>query len=140
MILLESELQGLSELYSRLSAELSPVTEGDSTAAVEATLRNKELFERIERMNTRLVQLVQEWKAISPSLDPDSRQRARSLARRALEEAIRLSRLCEERLAMIESYREKIGLQLGEINRGFNFLSSIKPLKGNFPKFIDSQG
>ncbi len=141
---LDSELKCLTELYSRLCAELSRAGESgnaaDPSAAVEVTIRNGDLFADIEHMNSRLIELAREWEATHQNLTLSEKEQTRRLAGEALREALHLARLGEERLASIEDYRVRLRLQLGEINRGLKFLNIIKPLKANFPKFIDSQG
>lgn len=131
----ESELQCLSELYDRLDVEFA-----SPGAAVDSILRNRELFSQIQLMNSRLLMLAEEWRSQSPGLEAGERERTQKLAQKLLQKALRLAHLGAGRAAEIESHRAKLGKELGEIAKGNKFLESVKPLKTNYPKFIDSRG
>ncbi len=143
MKMFDSELQYFSELYSRLSSEFASLSKsgqaGDSSATVACILRNEDLFARLEQMNSRLLQLATEWEQLSPQLDSASRRQTQQLAGKVREQALSLASLCEERILEIETLRGKLGWELGNIKKGARYLESVKPLKTNYPKFIDSR-
>jgi archaellum component FlaC len=144
MKLFDSELQYLSELYSRLSAEFASLKQGSKpgkpSATVDFVLRNQELFARLEQMNARLHQLVKEWERFSPHLNPSSKKQAQQLIAKVREQALELTRLNQQRLTELEAFRAALVWELEELNRGNKYLDSVKPLKANYPKFIDSRG
>jgi len=144
MKLFDSELQYLSELYARLSAELENLGRSDKAGvpsiAVDSILRNRDLFSRIEQMNSRLLALAREWEKFGPHLDPETRKQTRQLADKVRNQALSLARAGEQRITEIETIRAKLEWELKEIAKGAQFLESVKPVKTNYPKFIDSQG
>jgi len=140
----DSELQNLSDLYSRLSAELAGAGADNkpagATAAVQRILRNQDLFARLGQMNSRLDELAAEWEKLSSRLDPAARKKTVQLACKVLEQAENLRALTETRSQEVEALRAKLGWELAKLNNGAKYLQSVKPLKANFPKFIDSCG
>ncbi len=140
----DSELQNLSALYSHLSQELSGQAKDNKPASPSAIahriLRNKDLFDRLERMNSRLAELAAEWEKLNPHLDDAARRKTRHLAAKVREQAVNLRALSESRSKEIESLRSRLESELAAISRGTKYLESVKPLKNNFPKFIDSCG
>jgi flagellar biosynthesis/type III secretory pathway chaperone len=144
MKLFDSELQYLSELYSRLGAEFASLKKGSSpgkpSTIVDFALRNKELFARLEQVNARLHQLVKEWERFSPHLDPSAKKQAQQLISGVRKQALELSRLNQQRLAELEAFRAGLVGELEKLQRGNRYLDSVKPLKANFPKFLDSRG
>jgi hypothetical protein len=139
----DSELQCLSELYSRLSTEFASLSScgkpGDASATAGCILRNEDLFARLEQMNSRLLELAAKWEQLSPQLDPASRRQTQQLAGKVREQAVRLASLGEERIVELETLRGRLGWELGNIKMGARYLESVKPLKTNYPKFIDSR-
>ncbi len=144
MNIFDSELQTLSELYSSLSAELSGLARDNRPESPSATtrciLRNQALFARLERMNSRLDELAAEWEKLSPKLDVAARKKTRQLAARVREQAVNLWALSEARSQEIEALRSRLESALAGIKDGTKYLESVKPLRNNFPKFIDSHG
>jgi hypothetical protein len=144
MKLFDSELQYLLELYTRLDAELTTLDESvksnGPSAAVESVLRNRDLFSRIEQMNSRLLQLAKEWEKFGPHLDPETRRRTLQLAEKARKQAMSLARAGERKMKEISTIRADLESKLKQISSGTRFLESIKPVKSNYPKFVDSQG
>jgi len=141
MKLFTSELQYLSELYSRLHRELeSPLKAGETTALTEAILRNRELFTRIDQMNGRLFQLAREWDNFRGDLAPATSSAVKALAESVKKQAAELSALMEQRNRQLTDGCRKLENTLGEIRRGARYLASVKPPKTNYPKFVDSVG
>ena len=144
MKVFDSELQYLSELYSLLSAEFEGLkrTSGQSkpAATVDFVLRNHELFARLEQMNGRLHQLVKDWESFSPHLEPSAKEHAQRLIEKVQRQAHELALLNQERLTEVDAFRARLSGELEKLERGGRYLQSVKPLKANYPKFIDSRG
>ncbi len=140
----QSELQYLSELYHALRLDLTNLIgnpkSDNATSVVAATLHNRELLGRIEQMNTRVAQLAHEWDILSDRLDPTIRKEIVALAERARNEGAQLLFLCTSLLGELEGRRGNLKMQLAEVCKGSRFLQSVKPLKNNYPKFVDSLG
>jgi hypothetical protein len=138
-----SELQYLSELYSRLHTEFSaqPLEAcTDISMLSEAILHNRELLTRVEQMNSRLTQLAGEWASFWERLAPESRSAVKKLAAAANDQAVQLSAVCERRIRQLETGRNGLQKTLDGARTGSRYLASIKPAKTNYPKFLDSHG
>ncbi len=140
----ESELQDLSVLYRGLHEKLADSEESDrskgTTALIDTVLQNRELLSRIVQMDSRIGQLAIEWERIREGLDPVSRDSIRQLAESLRREASDLKEIVDRRAHQIECSRAHLEHKLGEIRRGEKFLESVKPIRINYPKFIDSLG
>ncbi len=139
-----SELQYLSELCDRLLRELSlPAdrsTNIDATALTEAILRNRELFNRLEQMDGRISQLSKDWQSFREHLSPQSRTETQHLAEAVGRQADELARLMEKHKSELEEGRRRLKKALSDVRQGARYLASVKPVKTNYPKFVDSLG
>jgi hypothetical protein len=137
-----SEFQDVFQLYLKLGEELEKLMDvkdsKDSQALVRFILQNRDCLVRVEQMNSRVRQLSDDWRKCRDKLDPKSRNEARNLAEAARAQAVRLKNLCTIQAQKLETARDKLGKGLAEIGKGTRFLKSIKPIKNNYPKFIDS--
>ncbi len=144
MKLFDSELQYLSELYQRLEDELTRVGPCAATESTDPTIRvilqNRELFARIDQMNGRAQQMVGEWVKFREHLDPQCRVQTQRLAATVAKQGAGLARMLAERASRVDAVRAKLAVELSELGKGSRFLQSVKPLKTNYPKFIDSLG
>lgn len=144
MKLFDSELQYLTELYLKLNAELASLEDAPDAETggelPDAVLRNSDLLARIQQMNVRLAQLVREWQSFRPQVDPAARARTEKAAAAAGSQAKELVELCARRVGALHERREYLARSLQELGRGALYLDSIRPVKGNYPKFIDSVG
>ncbi len=142
--MLDSELEELSKLYDGLKDALSGFGKDNKPAStlakVHSIIRNEVLFVRLEQMNARLGQLAKDWEKLCPQLDAASRKKTQQLAAKVREQAANLRVLNEARTHEIEAHRAKLERELAIVTRGSKYLESVKPLKSNFPKFIDSRG
>ncbi len=140
---LTSELQGIFQLYLKLREELSKALDvGDSKdpqVLVESILRNSECLLRIEQLTPRVLRLSEEWGTDRANLDPQAQDEIRSLAAAAKTEAIRLKELCSVHAQKLRIALDKLGKDLMEIEKGSQYLKSVKPIRNNYPKFIDSR-
>jgi prefoldin subunit 5 len=144
MKLFDSELQYLSELYSRLAAELSRLNcaagKASSAALAESILKNRELFSRIEKMNSRVAQLSREWEKLRQHMDPASQKRTREIAETVAKQSVEVSRSVDRHAQALAERKVEIEKQLEELQQGARYLASVKPAAVNYPKFIDSVG
>jgi hypothetical protein len=135
------EFGALSQAYDQLNEELSATwnqSSGDPKALAGCILLSSGCLARIEQMNTRVLRLTQEWKERRPALDARSRQQVDGLAENARRQAIRLHDLCSSQAQKLNDVKAKIERDLAELGKGAQYLKSIKPIKSNYPKFIDS--
>ena len=139
---LADEFRDVFSLYIRLGKELTRIMDvGDSKdpqVLVNSILQNRDCLERITQMNSRVVQLSENWAKCRNHLDPESRSEAHNLAAAAKAQAARLQELCSVNTEKLRRVRDDLGKNLAEIGKGSQFLKSIKPVRNNYPKFVDS--
>ncbi len=139
-----AELRYLSELYHSLQAEFTGLAgksqAGNVAALIDTTLRNRELLGRIEQMNARIAQLSSEWDIFSGHLDPSTRKEILDLAESVRHHGTQLLLLCNALLEHLEARRGTLERQLDQLRQGSRYLQSVKPLRNNYPKFVDSLG
>jgi len=51
-----------------------------------------------------------------------------------------LQRVCGSYMQKLERDVERKSRELGELDRGARYLASVRPVRSNFPKFVDSSG
>jgi hypothetical protein len=136
------ELRNLVELYRRLANELSEFASVDQnkseSALADSLLNTRASLAEIVQINDRVSRLSSYWKDIRSRMDANRRREAESLLAAAKLEAARLKELCGSHAQRIEKVREKLRKELDQVSRGNQFLSNVKPIKYNYPKFIDS--
>ena len=139
---LVAEFREVFSLYIKLGDEITRVMNVDDSkdpqGLVNSILQNRECLERITQMHSRVVQLSDAWDKCRNRLDPESREEAHNLAAAARAQAVRLQELCSARTEKLRRIRDELGKNLAEIEKGSQFLKSLKPVKNNFPKFVDS--
>jgi len=142
MINIASEFRAVSYIYLHLEQELEKMigatVHEDPADLVEATLASRDCLDRVEQMHSRLLELSAKWKKCRTTLAPETREEIGRLSEVIRARAIRLSELCGIQTGRLEKIREKLGMDLAELEKGAQYLRSIKPAKGNYPKFIDS--
>ncbi|MBN1571501.1 MAG: hypothetical protein JXA73_26935 [Acidobacteria bacterium] len=90
-------------------------------------------------MNSRVVQLSDSWGKCRNQLDPETRTEVQDLVAAARMQAIHLQELCSVWAQKLQRIHDELGTNLAEIGKGSQFLKSLKPLKNNYPKFVDSR-
>jgi hypothetical protein len=142
MNVLATEYQDVFSLYLRLSQDLTEIMDENNSQnpqqLIESILRNRDSLSRIEQMNSRIVQLSDAFAQCRAELDLKSQEEIQNLAQAAKAQAIRLKELCSIHAQKIQATRDKLGRRISGIGKGSQFLNSIKPIKNNYPKFIDS--
>ncbi len=137
-----TEFQEVFQLYLRLGEKLAKILNiGDSQnpqALAESILQNRDCLVRIEQMNLQILQLSSDWEKCRETLDSESRGEICKLAEAAKSQAIRLKELCNIHSEKLKIARDKLGKDLSEIGKGVQYLKTIKPVKNNYPKFVDS--
>jgi hypothetical protein len=139
---LASEFRDVCNLYARLGEELASITATDdalgSQALIQSILDNRDCLDRIAQMQSRIMQLSEDWKKVRPYLDSELRDETQDLAAAARAQVLRLQELCATQIQKLEQTRDSLGRNLSELGKGTQFLKSIKPANSNYPKFIDS--
>ena len=139
---LAAEFQEVFHLYLKLGEELTKILNaGDSKdpqVLAKSILQNCDCLARIEQMNSRVIQLSGEWQKCRGILDAKSRNEIQNVADAAKAQAVRLREGCSIHVQKLQIARDKLGKDLAELGRGTRFLKSIKHIKNNYPKFIDS--
>ena len=144
MKLFFSELEYLSELYGRLETEIGSGRHQSSfdnaEDLAETVLRSRDLLRRIEQMNSRVTQLVEEWQTYKLSIGEEQKEEIQALARTVSGKGWALHSVCNTALASLNARMKLLQDQLSEVGRGTRFLESVRPVRSNFPKFVDSVG
>ena len=137
-----SEFEDVLTLYSRLGEELTRILEiGDSKDArllVKAVIENRDCLDRVTQMNSRVMRLSDAWAKCRAELDPETRDKVCKLAEASKAQAAHLQSLCTIRAQRLQTVREKLGRDLAELGKATRYLTSMKPRKGNYPKFVDT--
>jgi hypothetical protein len=142
MNMLAAEFQEIIQIYKRLSQDLSrilcvPESQNCQTL-IQSILGNKQCLSEIEKMNSRITPLSKKWINCRANLDPKSREEISKLVEIVKKEAMKLSLLCSANIEKIAKAKEEMRAGIKEIDKGTQFLRSMKPIKNNYPKFIDS--
>jgi hypothetical protein len=137
-----SEFQELISLYhdatEALKNVMSAVDVSDVNTLAKAILKQRNRLAGIDQIGIRVSRLCDSWKTIESQLDQNSRKQVQAAMSAAKSEAAKLNELCGNYAKMIETARNKRGAQLDNIGKRKQYLKAMKPVKGNYPKFIDS--
>ena len=140
---LAAEFRELFQLYVKLGEDLAKIMNvddsKDSRILSETILKNHDCLIRIEKMNSRVLHLSNEWKQSRGKLAPDSEKEIHALAKAARTQAMRLQELCSAHMQKLQKVRDRLEKDLAELSKGAQYLKSVKPPKHNYPKFIDSR-
>lgn len=138
------DLSKLNEFYYGMKSELSTVLQTSGTkreqSLTDSILENRTRLVQIERMNAHITQLSEDLKRFRNEADPDTRQEVEALVSEAKSNAIQVHELCTQASEKIETNKNVLKKELEDIGKGKQFLKSSKPVKNNYPKFIDSTG
>jgi hypothetical protein len=143
MNMLADEFQKVIQIYKKLGQDLSrtlcvPESRNCQTL-IQSILSNRQCLSEIEKMNARIAPLSKKWIDCRANLDPKSREEISKLVETAKKEAMQLNQLCSANIEKIAKAKEDMRARLKEIDKGAQFLKSMKPIKNNYPKFIDSR-
>jgi hypothetical protein len=139
---LAAEFREIFKIYIKLSEELTKILgvpdSINAQSLIASILKNGECLSRIEQMNSRIQRLSIEWANSQTSLDPESRKEVLELVESIRKQAVQLNDLCNINAEKIQAAKGSIEKDLDELGKGAQFLKSVKPIKNNYPKFIDS--
>lgn len=143
MNMLAAEFQEVIQIYKRLGQDLSEILyvpeSQNCQTLIQSILSNRQCLLEIENMNSRIVPLSKKWISCRNNLDPKSREEISKLVETAKKEAMKLSQLCSANIEKIAKAKEEMSAGIKELGKGTQFLKSMKPIKNNYPKFIDSR-
>ncbi len=144
MKLFFSELAYLNELYSRLESEISAAAHTDTAERVgllaEVVLRNRDLLERIEQMNSRIQQMTEEWHKFDHCIDDPVREEIRALAHGVADQGRKLAAASGLAVMALADRVNSIRREITALENGTRYLDSVRPPRTNYPKFLDSHG
>jgi hypothetical protein len=137
-----ADFEELYKTYAALAETLGKAFETgsaeDTKAAAAAVFMNRECLSKIEQMNARVLQISAAWKKNHAHLDPGSRDEAQHFITAAIAEALRLKKICDAHAERLRTARARILRNMVEVGKGMRLLHSLRPVKANYPKFIDS--
>ncbi len=138
------EFQAISQIYEQVREELirmlSAIDANNPRALVKSILQNRACLAKIDQMDSKVHQLSDEWKKHRLTLDLKSRTGIDGIVDAAHGQAIRLHQFCDIQARKVQAGRDRLEKDLAELGKGARYLKSIKPVKSNYPKFIDSMG
>ena len=136
-----ADFEELYKAYAALAETLGKAFETgvqDPKSAVAAVLTHRECFNRIEQMNEKVRRISADWQKSISLEDAASQDRARHFIAAAKAEALRLKEICDAHADKLSTARARILNDLQNIGKGSRLLHSLRPVKSNYPKFIDS--
>jgi hypothetical protein len=137
-----AQFEELQRTYAALAEKLGRAFGIGSVENTEATaasvLMNREYLSRIEQMNTRVFQITAAWQKDRALLDPEIQDKIGYFIAAALAEALRLKEICDAHAQRLRTLRTRILKDMADLGKGARLLHSLRPVKGNYPKFIDS--
>ena len=140
---LTSEFRDIIALYLRLGEELTQILQVDDSqdpnALVQSILQRGDCLAQISQMSSRVKAAADNWKKCRGYLDGKAREETNELAEAAQAQVARLKALCDIHAEKLKIARGRLEKSLAEIHQGSRYLKSLKPVKSNYPKFIDSR-
>jgi hypothetical protein len=95
---LATEYQDVFQLYLKLGKELVKIMDIEDIKNpqdfIESILATHDCLIRIEQVNSRILRLLDDWEACRISIDPQTEDQIRELARSAKAQAVQLRKLC----------------------------------------------
>jgi hypothetical protein len=136
-----AELEELRKTYAAITEELGKAFGAVSAEKIEAAARavlvNRECLSRIEQLSARVFQISAAWQKYA-QMDPGSEDEANHSIAAAKVEALRLKEICDAHIQKLITIRTRILRDMADLSKGTRLLQSLRPVKGNYPKFIDS--
>jgi hypothetical protein len=137
-----SEFQELIAQYhdasDALAKAMSNVDSSDVDAISKVILRQSDCLGKVDQMNDRVSRLCNSWKTLESQCDQETRKKTLAAKASAKVEAAKLNELCAKCIKLLETARNKQGEELENIGKRKQYLQAMKPVKGNYPKFIDT--
>lgn len=137
---LSSELQYFRDLYEALRHRLFDCGGASSRRTSDAVFANEELISRVGQLSERVSEIASHWHDIRDRLDAGRRGQIEGLAAAVSAQLLQLQQLCGAHARNLDHEMQQISRELGELERGSRYLASARPVKTNFPKFVDSTG
>jgi hypothetical protein len=140
--MLAAEFEEAILTYKRLGKDLSQILcmpeSQNCRTLIHSILNNKRCLSEIEMMNSRIAQLSKKWIICREKLDRQTREEISKLVEATKMEAMKLNQLCNLAIEKITKAKVEMKEGIKEAGKGAQFLQSVKPIKNNYPKFIDS--
>lgn len=136
------ELQHLIDFYRDATETLVNATcrvdTKDLGALATSIVQQRNCLAKIDQMGAQVSKLIDSWKAVEFSFDDKVRNDIYMAIATAKTEAVKLNNQCSDCVMKLEAAQESLGEGLQRIGKHHKYLNNMKPVKGNYPKFIDS--
>ena len=137
-----AHFEELYKTYAALAEELGKAFGNSNTdrpeSAPAAVFAQRECLGRIQQLNARVLEISAAWEKERALLDPEKQAEARYFISAARSEVLRLKGICDVHAQKLAALRTRILNDMADIVKGSRLLDSLKPVKHNYPKFIDS--
>jgi hypothetical protein len=137
-----SELQHLIDFYRDATETIANATchvdTKDLGALANSIVQQRNCLAKIDQMGAQVSKLIDSWKAVEFNFDEKVRNDMQMAIATAKSEAVKLNNQCSDCVKKLEAAKESAGDGLEKVGKHHRYLNSMKPVKGNYPKFIDS--
>jgi predicted XRE-type DNA-binding protein len=136
-----SELQEIIASYRNLAEKLARIagcSKEDGPALADSILNERQNLKAIHAMDARVTRLIALWKAAESQWDSESRKKVQAAIELVRIEGSRVKVLCNGLTQRMQALKDQIAEGLVKAGKHTQFLDCMKPVKCNYPKFIDS--
>lgn len=143
---LAEEFRDILGLYVKLTADLTRIADAGTSeeenpqALVQAILDNRSCLTEIQQLNNRLTKLYGVWKTKETDSSSADGYEIRSVVDDVREQMRQLEELCGFGVREVEARRKQLSRELMDVGKNSRYVEMLKPVKENYPKFIDSAG
>ena len=127
-------------MAEELSGELNLQGGMETRCAVDSVLRNRDRLVAIKQMNRHVLELKEQWEDCQVRLEKQLRDEVYTLVANAKEQAAKIQAILDNHMQALKSVRSGLSKESVQVGMGKRYLNSMKPVKGNYPKFVDSMG
>jgi uncharacterized tellurite resistance protein B-like protein len=130
----------MSDMYEALRRKLFDCGGASTRHPADPVLASEELMMHVAQLDRRVSQLAADWQQERNGFDSARRAQIQMQAADMSAQILQLQRVCGTHARRLEGVLQQVSRDLGELQRGSRYLASIRPVKTNFPKFVDSKG
>ena len=140
---LNEEFRDILGSYVKLTADLNRIadsgnSQNDPQALTQSILDNHSCLTEIQQLNKRMTELYGVWKDKEKNFELSAGDEIRGVVDDIREQMRQLEKLCGFETEKIEDRRKQLVDELEKVGKGSRYLKLLKPVRENYPQFIDS--